>query len=950
MKKALQRRGPDLAAWLGLAIATLIVCWPLGLTNRILAGVDAFTYFTPYWAHRMEAFRAGQVPLWNPFLFSGAPFLANIQAAVLYPLHWPLSWLRAEQALVWSALLHAWLAGGFTYMLATRSLRVSRLAGFVAGLIFGLGGFTLARVENINQLNGLAWLPAMLWLCDETNRRDETTNQVSAQVRNQVSASGADGRNLVSFAALTIVIALQVLAGHTQTTFINLVGLGVWALLSVGWPVRQTEIVRLLPLLAVAPALALSAAQLLPTLELNELGLRTGGLDYRTATSFSLQPRLLLQSLLPPFQGGLDAAFDSEGYAEFVSYIGITGLILAGLGAWLSVRAARSDRERAALHLRPVVLVLTGLFLALGRYNPAFYLLWRIVPGFDLFRAPARWLELYTLGAALLAGLALHALPGLKLERPTFPRRLFGRLILALTAAAAVALLVVQTWPNGGIVITWALIAGFVVIVIRRRSGVVAPGLLMIVLLLELQRSALALPFQLATAPMATALRNAPAALLAATGDQPPAGRDRFLSLSDIRYDPGDLAELRELQADRLPAAAVERLVRAAKQVEVLAPNLPLFFRLPAVDGYDGGLLPLQRYVMLQELFLPPDQMLPDGRLAEQLDAIPDGRLLDLTGVRFVITDKQRDLWAGDVYYDLEQAATVAAGATLDLDLSDYPAFAATALGVIATASGPLDKPAIMTTTTADGAQTRIPLDATTGTADAPPSPLILPLTTPGTLTHISIENPSSQALTIFGLSLIDETDGAPGARTHQSVTFSPQGDFRRIHSGDVKVYERAAAPGRAWLVHGVQPVESAAEAQAAIAQPTFAPRAEAVVEAPIPAAPPAAAQSGENVAVLDFTAERQSYRVQAVAPGLLVIADAWYPGWRATVDGQPAEILRANLLYRAIELKPGEHEIVLEYAPPGWRTGVIISAATLFILISVLLAALAIRLRALLL
>jgi hypothetical protein len=80
---------------------------------------------------------------------------------------------------------------------------------------------------------------------------------------------------------------------------------------------------------------------------------------------------------------------------------------------------------------------------------------------------------------------------------------------------------------------------------------------------------------------MATALRNAPAAL------SPPgisAGRrDRFLSLSNIRYDPGDLAELRALQADLLPQAAVERTARAAKQVEVLAPNLSLFFRLPAV-------------------------------------------------------------------------------------------------------------------------------------------------------------------------------------------------------------------------------------------------------------------------------------------------------------------------------------------------------------------------------
>ena len=65
--------------------------------------------------------------------------------------------------------------------------------------------------------------------------------------------------------------------------------------------------------------------------------------------------------------------------------------------------------------------------------------------------------------------------------------------------------------------------------------------------------------------------------------------------------------------------------------------------------------------------------MTPDGRLAEQLDEIPDGRLLDLTGVRYVITDKQRDLWADDVYYDLEQRAVIAPGQTLDFDLQVIP-------------------------------------------------------------------------------------------------------------------------------------------------------------------------------------------------------------------------------------------------------------------------------------
>jgi hypothetical protein len=129
----------DVLAWLGLALATLAVLWPLGLTDRVLAGVDALTYFTPYWAYRLSALRAGQIPLWNPYLFLGAPFLANPQAAVLYPLHWPLSWLSPASALIWSALLHTWLAAGFTYTFGRRSLGLTRPAAWLAGCALAAG-------------------------------------------------------------------------------------------------------------------------------------------------------------------------------------------------------------------------------------------------------------------------------------------------------------------------------------------------------------------------------------------------------------------------------------------------------------------------------------------------------------------------------------------------------------------------------------------------------------------------------------------------------------------------------------------------------------------------------------------------------------------------------------------------------------------------------------------
>ncbi len=986
-----------LLAWTSLALVTLAMLWPLGLTNRILAGVDALTYFTPYWAYRMAELAAGHLPLWNPYLFLGVPFLANPQAAVLYPLHWPLIWLRPEQALVWSALLHVWLAAGCTYTFGRRSLRLSWAAAWLAGAIFGFGGFTLARVENINQLNALAWLPASLWLLDETAR--------AAGWRLRIRRGSA----------LAVVLALQILAGHTQTLFINGVGIGLWAvyplLRQAGWYIGRLGLGRLgagsrrrpispSPLLPLSPApplprppaphlpillaalllaLVLSAAQLLPTLELNGLGLRTGGLSYRQAVSFSLRPRLLAQTFLPPFRGGLAEAFGSEGYAEFAGWISVTGLALAGVGIvsmWRTWRKTKNEKRKTKSSKSQIanrkwasgepqddtrnpqsaicnpqsasllLLIAAGLFLALGAYNPFYYLLWRFVPGFDLFRAPARWLALYALGMAGLAGAGLDVLGrGSRGAGEQGSRRL------------------VSLFPRFLVYLLPCLLA-----------------------LTELWLGARGLPFAFAAAPSALSLRNAPAALLAATADQPAAGRDRFLSMSDIRFDPGDLTELRALQADRLPADAVERGVRAAKQTEVLAPNLPLLWRLPAVDGYDGGALPLNRYVQLQGLFLPPELLLPDGRLREQLREIPDSRLLDLTGVRFIITDKQNDLWADDVYYDLEQAAVLKPGEALTLDLSDYPPFSATDLGIVSYITWEINDgvPVVALRLTEErnghlmGAQTLslgAPVDTEWGESqrEIKPRPSEQPpfrvarawpswmgksgrdylvvrqiaercprdRDCPMAPTRITIKayQTNHGNLVIRGLTLIDRRTGA-----HQALTLSPRGDFRRIHSGDVKVYERLGAPGRAWVVHGIQPADDDNVALALLGDPAFDPRAVAVVAGDVRPHPAGAAAAGEGVTVASWAAERIALRADVAAPGLLVLADAFYPGWQATVDGVPAPILRANLMFRGVAVAPGSHEVIFSYAPVSWRWGLILSLATAAFLAAGLLATLSRR------
>jgi uncharacterized membrane protein YfhO len=65
-------------------------------------------------------------------------------------------------------------------------------------------------------------------------------------------------------------------------------------------------------------------------------------------------------------------------------------------------------------------------------------------------------------------------------------------------------------------------------------------------------------------------------------------------------------------------------------------------------------------------------------------------------------------------------------------------------------------------------------------------------------------------------------------------------------------------------------------------------------------------------------------------SPATLILADTFYPGWQATVDGVPAPILRANLLFRGLALAPGRHEIVFSYHPAAWRLGAAISLIAL--------------------
>jgi hypothetical protein len=156
---------------------------------------------------------------------------------------------------------------------------------------------------------------------------------------------------------------------------------------------------------------SLSAIQILPTLEFSGLSTRGGGLDYEFATVESFPPKHLLTFFIPQIFGtNADGSFwisDSDWkFWEYCGYTGICALILI-IG---NIRRLVADREGIFFSF----MLLIALFLALGKYNPLYKLIY-LLPGFNTFRVPAQILFLYVFSIAVLAGKGLDCLKNISI-------------------------------------------------------------------------------------------------------------------------------------------------------------------------------------------------------------------------------------------------------------------------------------------------------------------------------------------------------------------------------------------------------------------------------------------------------------------------------------------------------------------------------------------------------
>ena len=166
---------------------------------------------------------------------------------------------------------------------------------------------------------------------------------------------------------------------------------------------------------------------------------------------------------------------------------------------------------------------------------------------------------------------------------------------------------------------------------------------------------------------------------------------------------------------------------------------------------------------------------------------------------------------------------------------------------------------------------------------------------------------------------------GSENARLYQPLELVQQDD-------EGTVYRNPHALPRAWMVHQAEVLPDDDAQLARLAGSDFDPASQAV----LPVAPPELGQpSGtDRVETPDYAPNQVRVRAHASAPGLLVLSDAYSPDWRATVDGRPATVFRANYALRAVWLPEGAHEVVFSYRPRSFQAGLAISGATLLFLL----------------
>lgn len=362
----------------GPAVLVVVTCilfrrvlWPVA--GQGMFGFDLGYAFEPWWRFWATCVRSGYFPLWNPHSLLGTPFLANPQVGLAYPPNWLFILVPLRFALGWGAAFHIALAAIGMYVW-TGCLRISRWGRTIAGFTYAFSSFFILRLYagHYSLVAVASWFPWLLY--------------VGFRVCHFTS--------LKSSVVASIVLSLAFLAGYPPLFAIIA---GFTGLCCLTWVLRHPTTRRWRSLAGLLLtgflALLLVAVQLVPLLELMLYSSRVARPTYQFATSFALMRRSFVTIVAPDL-------LNVVAFWEFNLFVGAISILLA------AVALARLPRRAWSWFGLAVVALLIGL----GDKGGLYTILYRMTPGLELIRAPARFSILYLLSISILAGMGMDCL------------------------------------------------------------------------------------------------------------------------------------------------------------------------------------------------------------------------------------------------------------------------------------------------------------------------------------------------------------------------------------------------------------------------------------------------------------------------------------------------------------------------------------------------------------
>ena len=346
--------------WPGFVLATVLFYAAALFSPGMSIHWDLAGVSYPVQRYLSETLKAGHLPYWTPYLFSGTPLLGNAETGAWYPLHWPFLIAGIQpRALVWELALHCFLALSGTFLLARRIWN-DFPAAVIAALLYAWGGFFAAHSSQLSLFESAALFP---WLLLAALAALETGS------RRQ-------------FAATALAGGMIALAGNLPAAWATLIAL---VLVCVG---SRKGVVRTILVIAAGAVgiFVVGAVQILPALDVYQQAAPA------EAKQAFLAPASLLTLVSADHYGMMTGFY--KGPLDIRDNYLYAGLLLVPLAI------AGFVRKENLLLLG--AMVLPGVWLAAGNRGGLYWLCARL-PAFSSL-VPSQFWFLSGLGLAIAAG------------------------------------------------------------------------------------------------------------------------------------------------------------------------------------------------------------------------------------------------------------------------------------------------------------------------------------------------------------------------------------------------------------------------------------------------------------------------------------------------------------------------------------------------------------------